>query len=165
MLHRLLFLLLCLGTVSASAAGSYRAVVGLDSGWPRRCGSAVSIQGWDIQILRERVGDDVAARVEVRPPPGGGALPMLARLEIGQFRPAVLLVPNEGLLTLPGFEADARLDWATLMRNFMFFGGTLVLGQVGGDIEIPFTGPAPRDVTAQYLNCSGDLAAPLRGGS
>jgi hypothetical protein len=90
---------------------------------------------------------------------------VLARLEIGQFRPAVLLIPNEGLLTLPGFEADARLDWATLMRNFMFFGGTLVLGQVGGDIEIPFTGPAPRDVTAQYLNCSGDLAAPLRGGS
>ncbi|MDP2870093.1 hypothetical protein [Methyloversatilis sp.] len=165
MLRSLLFLLLCLGTVAAGAAGNYRAVVGLDSGWPRRCGSAVSIQGWDIQILRERVGDDVAARVEVRPPTGGGALPVLARLEIGQFRPAVLLVPNEGLLTLPGFEADARLDWATLMRNFMFFGGTLVLGQVGGDIEIPFTGPAPRDVTAQYLNCSGDLAAPLRGGS
>jgi hypothetical protein len=105
------------------------------------------------------------ARVEVQPPAGSPALPVLARLEIGEFRPAVLLVPKDGRLTLPGFDADNRLDWATLMRNFLFFGGTLVLGNVGGDLEIGFSGPASRDVTGQYLNCSGDLAAPRRSGS
>ena len=43
--------------------------------------------------------------------------------------------------------------------------GRLVLGQIGGDVEMPFNGPAPRDVTGQYLNCAGDLAAPFRNGS
>ena len=115
--------------------------------------------------MRERIGDDITARVEATPPEGGDPLPVLARLEIAQFRPAILLVPNDGQLTLPGFDADERQDWATLMRNFLFFGGKLVLGRVGGDIEVGFDGPAPRDVTAQYLNCSGDLAAPFRSGS
>ncbi len=165
MFRFLALLTLCLAATPSAAAGNYRAVVGLDGGWPRRCGATVAIDGWDIAILRERVGTDVIARVEVRPPVGQEALPILARLEIEGFRPAVLLVPVDGLLTLPGFDADARLDWATLMRNFMFFGGTLVLGRVGGDIEIRFNGPAPRDVTAQYLNCAGDLSAPLRSSS
>jgi hypothetical protein len=149
----------------ASADGVYRSVIRLDGGWPRACGTAVRVSGWDIRILRERVGDDITARVEAVPPEGGDPLPVLARLEIEHFRPAILLVPNNGHLTLPGFEADERQDWATLMRNFLFFGGRLVLGRVGGDIEIGFAGPAPRDVTAQYLNCSGDLAAPFRSGS
>lgn len=156
---------LTLAATPASAAGVYRSVVRLDGGWPRACGTAVQVSGWDIRILRERSGDDITARVEAIPPEGGDPLPVLARLEIAQFRPAILLVPNDGQLTLPGFEADERQDWATLMRNFLFFGGTLVLGRVGGDIEIGFDGPAPRDVTAQYLNCSGDLAAPFRSGS
>lgn len=165
MLPRLLLAAFCLTCLPATAgSGSYRAVVGLDSGWPRVCGTAVTVDGWDIQILRERVGDDVVARVEARPPAGSDALPILARLEIEQFRPAILLVPDAGRLTLPGFEADERQDWATLMRNFLFFGGTLVLGRVGGDVDIRFSGPAPRDVTAQYLNCSGDLSAPFRSG-
>lgn len=150
---------------AATDAGSFRALVELDNGWPRGCGSAVNVAGWDIRVVRERQGEDVLARVEVRPPPGNPALPVLARLEIEQFHPAILLVPRDGLLTLPGFDSDNKVDWATLMRNFMFFGGTLVLGQVGGDIELPFRGPAPRDVTGQYLNCAGDLAAPFRNGS
>ncbi|MCP2935972.1 hypothetical protein NK983_25120, partial [Salmonella enterica subsp. enterica serovar Typhimurium] len=77
----------------------------------------------------------------------------------------ILLVAQDGRLTLPGFEADKQLDWATLMRNLLFYGGRLVLGQVGGDVDLPFSGPAPRDVTGQYLNCAGDLAAPFRNGS
>jgi hypothetical protein len=158
-------LALALAATPASAAGIYRTVIQLDGGWPRTCGTAVRVSGWDIRILRERIGDDITARVEATPPEGGDQLPVLARLEIAQFRPAILLVPNNGQLTLPGFEADERQDWATLMRNFLFFGGRLVLGRVGGDIEIGFDGPAPRDVTAQYLNCSGDLAAPFRSGS
>ncbi|WP_408630409.1 hypothetical protein [Methyloversatilis thermotolerans] len=161
--------LLALAAAGVSATqpegGRFRALVELDNGWPRACGSAVAVAGWDIRIVRERQGDEVLARVEVRPPPGNPALPVLARLEIEQFHPAILLVPRDGLLALPGFDSDNKVDWATLMRNFMFFGGTLVLGQVGGDIELPFRGPAPRDVTGQYLNCSGDLAAPLRNGS
>ncbi len=156
---------LCLLTLPAAGADVYRSVIELQGGWPRACGGAVSASGWDIRIVRERVGAYIVARVEVQPPAGSPALPVLARLEIGEFRPAVLLVPKDGRLTLPGFDADNRLDWATLMRNFLFFGGTLVLGNVGGDLEIGFSGPASRDVTGQYLNCSGDLAAPRRSGS
>ncbi len=147
------------------AAGRYRALVELDAGWPRGCGSAVTVSGWDIRIVRQRDGDEVTARIEVQPPEGNPALPLLARLEVEQFRPAVLLVSRDGLLVLPGFDSDRKVDWATLMRNFMFFGGRLVLGEVGGDVEIPFSGPASRDVTGQYLNCAGDLAAPFRNGS
>ncbi len=147
------------------AAGRYRALVELDAGWPRGCGSAVKVSGWDIRIVRQREGDEVTARIEVQPPEGNPALPLLARLEVEQFRPAVLLVSRDGLLVLPGFDSDRKVDWATLMRNFMFFGGRLVLGEVGGDVEIPFSGPASRDVTGQYLNCAGDLAAPFRNGS
>ncbi|HEY9192459.1 MAG TPA: hypothetical protein VIO81_06260 [Methyloversatilis sp.] len=157
--------MLCLLALPAAAADVYRSLIELQGGWPRACGGAVSVSGWDIRIMRERVGADIVARIEVQPPAGAPALPVLARLEIGEFRPAVLLVPQDGRLTLPGFDADNRLDWATLMRNFLFFGGTLVLGNVGGDLEIGFTGPASRDVTGQYLNCSGDLTAPLRRGS
>ena len=165
MRRSLLSAILCLLALPAAAADAYRSVIELQGGWPRACGGAVSASGWDIRIMRERVGADIVARVEVQPPPGAPALPVLARLEIGEFRPAILLVPQNGRLTLPGFEADNRLDWATLMRNFLFFGGTLVLGNVGGDLEIGFSGPASRDVTGQYLNCAGDLAAPLRSGS
>lgn len=145
--------------------GTYRSVIELDNGWPRGCGTAVQVAGWDIRIVRERASDDVTARVEVQPPEGNPGLPVLARLEIEQFRPAILLVPQDGRLVLPGFESDRQVDWATLMRNFLFFGGRLVLGQVGGDVDIPFNGPAPRDVTGQYLNCAGDLSAPFRDGS
>lgn len=162
-------LLLCLTTTAPAAdraaGGSYRSLVELDNGWPRACGTAVQIAGWDIRILRERAADEVNARVEVRPPADNPGLPVLARLEIDQFRPAILLVPRDGMLTLPGFESDNQVDWATLMRNFLFFGGRLVLGQVGGDVDIAFSGPAPRDVTGQYLNCAGDLSAPFRNGS
>ena len=165
----LLLSLTCLFATPLEAAdrlaSSYRAVIELDAGWPRGCGSAVSAGGWDIRIVRRREGDEVSARIEVQPPEGNPALPLLARLEVEQFRPAVLLISRDGLLVLPGFDSDRRVDWATLMRNFMFFGGRLVLGEVGGDVEIPFSGPASRDVTAQYLNCAGDLAAPFRNGS
>lgn len=165
----LLSLLACLAAAPLAAAdrvaGSYRAVVELDNGWPRGCGTAVTVSGWDIRVVRQRDGDEVNARVEVQPPPGNPGLPVLARLEVEQFRPAILLVAQDGQLTLPGFEADKQLDWATLMRNFLFFGGRLVLGQIGGDVDLPFNGPAPRDVTGQYLNCAGDLAAPFRNGS
>ena len=168
-MRAILLALLCLTAPSLRAeqgvAGHYRALVELDNGWPRGCGTAVSITGWDIRIVRERQGEEMAARVEVLPPAGNPALPVLARLEIGQFHPAILLVPQDGRLALPGFESDRQVDWATLMRNFLFLGGRLVLGQIGGDIDIAFSGPAPRDVTGQYLNCAGDLAAPFRNGS
>ncbi|WP_018227992.1 hypothetical protein [Methyloversatilis universalis] len=161
-----LFALALMASSPASAdAGRYRALIELDAGWPRGCGSAVTVGGWDIRVVRQRDGDEVSARIEVQPPEGNPALPLLARLEVEQFRPAVLLVSRDGLLVLPGFDSDRRVDWATLMRNFMFFGGRLVLGEVGGDVEIAFSGPASRDVTAQYLNCAGDLTAPFRNGS
>ncbi|MBU0603532.1 MAG: hypothetical protein KKD25_14160 [Gammaproteobacteria bacterium] len=163
-MRHLCLLMLGLSALPACAADAYRPLVETDRGWPRACGAAVTVGGWDIRILRERVGADIVPRVEVRPPPDIDALPVLARLDIDRFRPAILLVPVDGLLTLPGFEADARQDWSTLIRNALFFGGRLVLGRVGGDIEIPFAGPAPRDVTARYLNCAGDLSAPLRNG-
>lgn len=160
-----LFATLCLIALPAAGADGYRSMVERDAGWPRGCGAAVSASGWDIRIVRQRVGDEVLARIDVLPPEGHKTLPVLARLEVEQFRPAILLVPQNGRLTLPGFEADDRQDWATLLRNFLFFGGRLVLGQVDGDVDIPFAGPAPREVTARYLDCTGDLAEPLRSGS
>lgn len=157
-LRWLLLAILCPAALPVSAAGSYRAVVGLGSDGPHHCGSSVSIEGWDIRIVREQAGRTVITRIDARPQDDRTPLPVLARLDVDRFEPAVLLVPQDGRLTLPGFATDSGRDWITLIRNFMFFGGTLTLGHVDRSTEIRFDGPAPRHITAQYLDCSGNLS-------
>lgn len=147
----------------AGAAWQVLPLVEVDGGMPVRCGF-VYRDGAGLELRVEKLlrEEQVLTALEVR---GADTLQLVTASFDSRrdLRP----VPSSGGGVVR-LEADLQEDdvGGALFAELGVSGGTLTVGDRGAPQttavvrEIHLPAPLPRDVTAMYLNCAGDLVRP-----